>query len=345
MRALGAALAAVLLTGCPAPDGMVYSVSSPRASELVQERLQPIVDAYAFDGAIRISGGALDGAKMGKGELWPWASVTKQVVATLVMQDVEAGRLSLDEPVSTYLEDWPATGPAAPSLRQLMRHQSGLYDPEDEKDYDPHSAADLDPMLCVERRTQEPGGSFNYSNCDFLLVGRILEQVNGRTLDVLFQSRIAEPAGLFEARFVRANTRLAPDIDETSASRIAAYGAAGGLAGTAWDLIRFDEALIDGRLLSREAREEMWDGVPELGYSALGQWEASLPLDGCNEPIRIIERRGAICGYQARNFMIPERKIAIAAFIGQNEQHYSFGEVWSRKGLSYEILSAAVCTE
>lgn len=345
MRFLALVSAALLLGGCPAPEGKVYSVSSPEAAAHTLERLQPIVDQYEFDGELRISGGPLDGAKMGRGQLWPWASVTKQVVSTLVMQDVEDGRLSLDTPVDAYLREWPQGGPQAPSLRQLMRHNSGLYDPEDDASFDFDGSSALDPMVCAEKRSRAPGSGFDYNNCDFLLVGLVLERVNEAPLEDLFRDRVFAPAGLFEARFVTSDTELATSENGTPANRIAHYGAAGGLAGTAWDLVRFDEALMDGRLLSADARAEMWQGVPELGYTALGQWEATMPLEGCAAPVRIIERRGAIGGYQARNFIIPERGIAIAALIGKSEEDYSFGEPWSRKGLSYDLLSAAVCTK
>ena len=305
-----------MLGGCPAPDGKVYSTSSPEAAGHRLERLKPILDRYDFNGELRISGGALDGVEMGPGELWPWASVTKQVIATLVMQDVEDGRLSLDEPVDAYLREWPEGGPQAPSLRQLMRHDSGLYDPEDQASFD------FDQSSALE-----------------------LERINDASLGDLFRDRVFAPAGLFEARFVKPDTKLATSENGTPASEVANYGAAGGLAGTASDLVRFDEALMDGRLISEQSRAEMWEGVPELGFTALGQWEATLPLDGCAEPIRIIERRGAIGGYQARNFIIPERGIAISAFVGRSEEDFSFGEPWSREGLSYELLSAAVCTK
>lgn len=285
----------------------------------------------------------MDGARLGKGEIWPWASVTKQVVATLVMQEVEQGNLSLDRPVSAYLDDWPTTGPIAPTLRQLLRHQSGLYDPEDDENFVFETALPLDPMLCVERRTREPGGSFDYTNCDTLLVGRILEMVTGRSLPDLFQDRIAGPANMVEAQFVAPETRLAPSANATPAATISLYGASGGLAGTASDLLAFDRALLDGRLLSPEARKVMWTGDSALGYTALGQWESVLPLDGCSEPVRIIERRGAIGGYQARNFILPEPGIAVVVFIGQSEGDYPFGEPWSREGLSYDLLSAAAC--
>ncbi|QZD89141.1 beta-lactamase family protein [Qipengyuania aurantiaca] len=330
--------------GCPPPDDRVYTVSSPQAAALTQELLQPLVERNEFEGALRISGGALDGADMGSGDTWPWASVTKQVVATLVMQDVERGALSLDTPVSVYLKEWPS-GPEAPTLRQLLRHQSGLYDPEDDAGFVFDTLRPLDPMLCAERRTQAPGGDFDYNNCDTLIVGRVLERVNGEALETLFQTRIAEPSGILFAKFVTPDTRLAASENGASASEIALYGAAGGLAGPPNDLVRFDRALMEDRLLSEEAREEMWDGVPNLGYTALGQWEAMLPLDGCDEPVRVIERRGAVRGYQARNFIIPDFGIAVVAFTPRGEEEYAFGEPWSREGFSFELLSVAVCTK
>ena len=343
MRHFVIAAMAVALMGCPAPDGHVYSASSPDASAKAAEALQPVLDRYEFDGALRISGGALDSVATDRGYSWPWASVTKQVVATLVMQEVAAGRLVLDRPVSEYVDGWPQDGMPAPSLRHLLRHQSGLFDPEDDPGFQWEGALPLDPMMCAARRAKAPGGEFNYTNCDTLLVGLVLERRTGRPLAALFNDRIAGPSGMERTGFVAADTLLAPSRAGIPASLIAHYGAAGGLAGPLADMIRFDRALLAGKLLPNEAREEMWRGDPSLGYSALGQWETVLSLDGCEEPVRIIERRGAIKGYQARNFIIPQKGISIAMAIARSEDDYSFGEPWSGEGLSFGVLSAAAC--
>lgn len=343
MRALAVLPLAFLLMACPPPEGQVFSASSPEISQRVRTQLQPLLEKYEFDGTLQISGGPMDGAHFNRGKVWPWASITKQVMAVLVMQEVEAGRLSLDAPVSAYLPDWPESAIAAPSLRQLLRHQSGLYDPQADPGSDWAAGSPVDPMTCVQRRGTEPGGEFSYNNCDTLLVGRVLEVTTGSSVSELFDERIADPLKLFAAGFATPETRIAPNRAGTPVDEIARYGAAGGMVGTATDLLDFDNALMSGRLLGEEALAEMWRGDPALGYTALGQWEATLPLEGCDQPVRIIERRGAIGGYQARNFILPELGIAVVAFIGRGEDEYPFGEAWSQSGLSYELLSAAAC--
>ena len=65
------------------------------------------------------------------GTLWLWASVSKQVTAVLVMQQVEAGKLSLDESIKTYLPEFTGASGARVTLRQLLQHMSGLPNPSD----------------------------------------------------------------------------------------------------------------------------------------------------------------------------------------------------------------------
>lgn len=321
-----------------AEDAESSQLSSPAETDLLQ-----VLQRHDFDGAIAVSGGRFDGASYRSEEVWPWASVTKQIMAVLVMQEVEAGTIDLDKPVSTYLASWPLDQFDAPSLRQLLRHQSGLYDPEDDDGFVWENARPLDPRICVERRNRAPGGSFNYSNCDTLWVGRVLEEVTGTDLPGLFRERIAEPLGMEQAGFAGPELKLARSADGTSALEISFYGASGGLVGTPADLLKFDQALINGTLLSDAARAEMWRGDPTLGYTALGQWDVAVPLAGCEGTVRVIERRGAIQGYQARNFIFPDLDIAMVVFIGRSEADFPFGEPWSGNGLSYDLLSATAC--
>jgi CubicO group peptidase (beta-lactamase class C family) len=63
------------------------------------------------------------------GQRWLWASVTKQVTATLVMQEVGNGRMALDAPIGRYLLDFG--GDRAITVRELLQHRSGLPNPSD----------------------------------------------------------------------------------------------------------------------------------------------------------------------------------------------------------------------
>ena len=305
------------------------------------------------DGLSPVESYGLEGAET---RIWPWASITKQVVAILVMQEVEAGRLDLNSPVSVWIDDWPEDGLVAPSLRQLLQHNSGLPVPKLKgagisfgADRKPDTLAIsrmlIEPARCLDSRSA-PGGSFSYNNCDTNFAAQALETVTGETLETLFAERIARPLGLRNSGFVRPESEIYLTRSAKDKAIIAAYGASAALAGSAEDLLKLDKALLEGALLSADALAEMWEGDASLGYSALGQWDFDASLEGCPNPVRIIERRGTILSrYQSRNFILPEIGLAIVAFTPRGEDEFAFGEIWSGDGFSHDLLAQVACRE
>lgn len=281
---------------------------------------------------------------------WRYASVTKQIVATIAMQEVAAGRLSLDAPISTYWPDYPNEEAREITIEQLMRHLSGLADP----DLSPAMPTGLPAFYTAEwagQATAEgycagpmlaaPGAAFRYNNCDFIVLGTILERVTGETLADLVAARI-DPA----MRFYPDGADTVPGFYLTQAEppiALAAYGAAGGLNGTLLDLWRFDRALLRGNLLDEASRAAMWDGRPELGQVALGQWAYNAPLAECTQAPRLIERHGAIGGIQLRNFLLPDSDMVVIAATNRAEGDFDFGTIWSGSGFTHDLLSEAAC--
>jgi D-alanyl-D-alanine carboxypeptidase len=286
------------------------------------------------------------------GTEWRWASVTKQLIAVLVMQEVEAGHINLDQPLKRYIPRFLSPNADKITVRQLLRHQSGLPNPDDgyENGKVPaFYAADRrhrDPLtgFCAGKPKNAPGGNWDYNNCDYMVAGALLQAVTGKPWQTLVRNRIAKPLKLESLRAfpVKRWVRWGKiDGKREPAINIAAYDASGALLGSPGDLIAFDMALMKGKLLSPASLATMWDGVPELGFVALGQWVFSAPLAGCAGPVRIVERRGAIGGVEIRNFMLPDLKIAVAAF--SDSAPFDFGEIWQGRGFSYELLSTAAC--
>ena len=276
---------------------------------------------------------------------WPWASVTKQVVATLIMQEVERGTIALDAPAIAYLR-FPAAGDLdAPTVRQLLQHQSGLRNPDDTppdangvSDFYSTGPTGLD--WCLADRSAPPSEGWRYNNCDFIVLGALLEAVTDRPIAALIGERLRD-AGINSVSLLPRRQRSLARYSDDFPVDISRYGASAALVGPLDAMIEFDKALMDGRLLSPAARDEMWSGDPALGYMALGQWAYTVPLAGCAEPVRIIERRGAIRSYQVRNFIMPDASIALAVAV--RDADLEFGELWQGRGLSYDLLSAAAC--
>ena len=256
------------------------------------------------------------------GDSWRWASVTKQITATIAMQDVAAGRLDLDAPIIRYLPAFKGPTGKRITVGMLLGHTSGLPDSnaDDGAAFRPDARV-LPATVCASAVRDQPGKSFNYDNCEYIIAGRVLEAANRKPYAHLLTERITKPLGMTSVRI--AGPHVA-GMGEAPVN-LAAYGAAGAISGTIRDLWRFDQALINGKLLPAAARAKMWEGRPQYGDAAQ----------------RIIERRGAIGGAQVRNYILPERNIVLIAMT--NRDKTDFGELWQSAGLGYELLSAAAC--
>lgn len=289
-------------------------------------------------------------------KLWRWASVSKQIIATLVMQEVDRGTLTLDTPVKTYAPNLKVANADKVTLRQLLQHTSGLPNVEDGPMntagttlalFDrstPAPGPGID-AICRGPAKAEPGARFEYNDCDTEVAGAVLEAVTGLPLARLLSERLFLPLGMAGARLLKpgedaGRPRLLPDGTSDGYIDVGRFGAAGAIAGPPMALARFDQALLAGTLLSPASRAEMWKGEPKLGFAALGQWVYTVPLAGCAEPVELVERRGSIGGIEIRNVIAPAKGRIVIAFA---DRPADFGEPWQGKGLTYDLLSAALC--
>jgi len=274
------------------------------------------------------------------------------------MQLVQDGRLSLDGTIYSYLPDFAGGNGGKITVRQLLQHVSGLPNPDDtmaDKNGVPAFYGETGPSVsnasralafCAGMTKAEPGVGFEYNNCDYLVLGAILERATGKSYEELLAARILTPLGLASVHSATDDT-VSSAVGYTGEGKryppvnVRTFGAAGALLGTASDLIRFDRALLDTRLLSSESRAMLWQGNPKLGYEALGVWSFPARLAGCPEPVVLIERRGDVGGIQVRNVIAPALGRAVVVFT--NDDTLDFGEVWQGKGLSHDLLAAAFC--
>jgi D-alanyl-D-alanine carboxypeptidase len=219
-------------------------------------------------------------------------SISKTFVATMILQLVDEGTIDLDEPLGAYLPDVPLG--ADVTIRQLLSHRSGLPNYTDDPEFflailDDFSRS-YEPAEILEFVTDnpiEPAGTFAYCNTNYILLGMLLEQVEGASLNDVLQNRIAGPLGLANTLFVGRgvadpadlasfwsiglNTGLTPVNYESVAS---SAWAAGGLVSTVDDLDAFLLSLFEGDLISAAALTEMTD-TGSSGYG-LGLFTAQL---------------------------------------------------------------------
>ena len=196
--------------------------------------------------------------------LFYWASTGKQATATIILQLAEEGRLALTDPIARWIAGVPNGGVI--TIGQLLNHTSGLFSAnEDLRVHRENRRLDADAELAVLQRHGAmacPGQRWRYSNSGYALLGRVIEQVEGRALADAIAARIIAPLGLKEMRVPTGASSLAdiaPPVSDTAepAMDITIPGAAGPLAASARDMMLFQQALLDGRLLNPATRARM----------------------------------------------------------------------------------------
>lgn len=350
--------------------GLVCVTTVHAAPPVDRARLNAVVEKSQMAGTVLIAqgnrivyeraSGLVDPAGRAKhklGQVWRWASVTKQITATIAMQEVAAGRLDLDKPIKMYLPNSRASYADRITPRMLMQHISGVPATDDSAigiDGWPDfylaapGSAQTGVTFCEGPTDRAPPAAFRYGDCDFVLMGAVLERVTGKSYAALVKERIAKPLSLRSVGlFPRAKPTVRgyeKGVAESSRFRLENFGAAGALYGTTRDLLAFDRALMSSKLIPDAQRAVMWTGEPKFGYAALGQWAFSSPIKGCGTaPIRLIERRGAIGGVVLRNVILPDRDMVLIMTSNRAEADAEFGEIWQQKGITHDVLSAALC--
>jgi len=217
------------------------------------------------------------GSPMKPGLRFRVGSVTKTFVAALVLQLADEQRLALDDTVEHWLPGLVPNGDGI-TIRQLLRHQSGLFDyTNDQRIFKPYLAGRLGyrwtPHTLVEIAVShpplfDPGTDWQYSNTNYVVLGLIAERAGRAPLGQLLARRIFRPLGLASTTFSAGTSFPGPRMhgyyggtDVTGLSASWAW-AAGAIASTANDLARFYRALFSGRLLSTPLLTKMEQTVP-----------------------------------------------------------------------------------
>jgi CubicO group peptidase (beta-lactamase class C family) len=276
-----------------------WLLTLPAISQNVQQRMDELVDAYAanetFNGVILVArkGEVIYQKAVGyrnaeaktrhdAGSIFQIGSITKQFTAAIIMQLQEEGKLSVTDKLSKYFPGF-ANGDRI-TIAQLLSHTSGLYNYTNDtvlmrsdvtKHYTPAE------MIDIFRRYKpdfEPGTGWNYSNTGYSLLGYIIEKVEGKPYEQVARQRIFQPLGMSRSGFdftrlsaeekaqgyftlAGGVARKAPIVDSTIAH------AAGAMYSTAGDLLKWERAVSNGKLLKPASWKEVFTPVRnKYGY-------------------------------------------------------------------------------
>lgn len=214
------------------------------------------------------------GVRASPSTVFQLSSSAKLFTGVLAMRLVERGVVELDAPVTRWLEDAPP-GWRRLTLRHLLSNASGLPGMSELRSSLGPSHGRDEILAELYRRAPRPaaGERWDYGRTGFFVGQVVLERATGAPFGELMRREVLEPAGMTATRYWRSHRDVVPGSatgyypDSTQSPRRYVQRdyhfprhqrAAAGLAASVEDLLRFDRALREGRLLPDSLRSEMW---------------------------------------------------------------------------------------
>ena len=352
-----------------------------RLAAWLDARLPALLEQYGVPGAsvavlaegrvIEAADGLVNldtGVEATRDTVFQIGSVTKVLTATLVMQLVDEGRISLDDTVRSVLPEFRVADEAVAgriTIRQLLTHSSGFEgdiftDTGDGDDCLERYAA----LLAHAPQLFPPGELFSYNNAGFCLLGRIVEVLRGEAFDVCMREHLLAPLGLHRAAQTAAEAILqraavghvpAPGADDgepmAGASAAAALvptpvwamarsnaPAGSMLAMRAVDLVAFARMHLEGGraasgdiVLSESSVAEMQRpqiDLPDIGWGT--SWGLGWELTRTPGSPDLIGHDGNTVGQSAILRVVPERGVAVAVLTNGGAAGPVFAEIAGR---------------
>jgi CubicO group peptidase (beta-lactamase class C family) len=251
------------------------------------------------------------------------ASITKQFTAAAVVKLASHGLLALDDALSGYFPELPNWKESV-TIRDMLNHSSGIPDYFDADFLEKCAGGDISPdddsaamsVISSYRKLKfVPKTEHLYSNSGYVLLGKIVEKVSGRSFPDFARDELLIPSGMNDSVFMCSGKR--PEgaakgyssargrraFSEEPFNRVTAGWADGNLCTTARDLYRWHEALLKGSVVCESEQEQMYSQLILPGGRKTG---AGFGLFiGERGGLREIWHTGSIPGYLSRFSRFP----------------------------------------
>lgn len=245
-------------------------------------------------------------------------SITKQFTAASILLLEERGKLKVDDPVKKHMPDAPASWDKV-TIYHLLTHTSGIPSFTGFPDYTSTEAIPSPPEKTVARFRDkplefEPGEKWNYSNSGYVLLGYLIEKISGKTYSEFVQENIFTPLGMKDSGYDLNSAIIERRASGYSPSpkgpvnagfiHMSIPFAAGSLYSTTEDLLRWEQGLFGGKLLSEASLQKMT--TPFKSDYAFG-----LGVRTVNGR-KVIDHGGGIEGFNTHLAYYPEDKVTVA---------------------------------
>src|SRR5580765_1021065 len=273
-----------------------------------------------------------------------------------VMQQVERGKLSLDDDISKFIPEFPLQGHHV-TIRQLLNHTSGIVDyhylgdPIEATSRQPKALDEVMALYAGKNWVNEPGKKWDWSISGFQLLVTIVERVSGQSFPDYVQRNIFEPAGVKSTTYCDDFTLvrgLSHSYRKSGANYVQAnengmaYNSDLRFCSTVGDLLQLWRAIKDKNLVKPETFRQM-----STAEGAAAQMSAQDPkaqygfamILNHEEDHRRIGQHGSLMGYSGSLYDFPEDQLTIVVLTNTEDQNaYAITRALSRAILGLPSL-------
>jgi CubicO group peptidase (beta-lactamase class C family) len=251
-------------------------------------------------------------------------SITKQFTAAAILLLEERGKLTVDDPVKKYMPDAPAAWEKI-TIFHLLTHTSGIPNFTSFPDYAKLEASPTTPTELVARFRDkpldfQPGEKWSYSNSGYVLLGYLIEKISGESYAQFVQDNIFKPLGMVNSGYdsnsaviqnrASGYTPEAGGIVNSGYINMTIPLSAGGLYSTTEDLLRWQQGLFGGKLLSPASLKKMTTPYKsDYGFGVVIR-----TVNGHEE----IGHGGGIEGFNTMLAYYPEDKLTVVVLANLN---------------------------
>ena len=317
-------------TSTPAPAELesivqeAYSVDAPGAAVIVVLRGKTLYRGARGQANIEL------GVPLRPDSVFRIGSLTKQFTAAAILLLAEEGKLSLSDPITKFLPDYPMHGHTV-TIQHLLSHTSGIPNYTELPEWRPTLRNDVSVQQLIDVFKDKPfdfspGEHWKYDNSGYILLGAIIERTSGQSYAEFLRTRIFEPLGMKSSRY--------EDLAKITPGRVAGYRpndergrdnsgwrnadylsmsqpySAGSLISTVDDLARWDAAIENGELLKPASWARACSSFA-LNDGTLTRYGAGWII-GRVGPVATVEHGGGINGFNAYVLRAPAQQLYVA---------------------------------
>jgi CubicO group peptidase (beta-lactamase class C family) len=251
-------------------------------------------------------------------------SITKQFTAASILLLEEQGKLKVEDPVKKYMPDAPAAWDKI-TIFHVLTHTSGIPSFTGFPDFESHEAQAMTPEKLVEWFRDkplefEPGTKWNYSNSGYVLLGYLIEKISGESYSEFVQQNIFTPLGMKDSGYDSNSAIIAHRAAGYTPGKSGAVNAgfvhmsipfsAGALYSTTEDLLRWEQGLFGGKVLTAASLAKMTTPFKQDYAFGLGV--------STQNGHKMIAHDGGIQGFNTALAYYPDDKLVVAVLANVN---------------------------